>query len=142
MRVFFDTSAFVKRYVEEPGSHRVQELCSRATHVSLSVICFPEMISTLNRLVRERKITKEQYAGLKTAMVEDLADMEIVNVMPSVVGCAVRLLEDYPLRALDALHLGCAIEAGTDVFASADQRQLEAGRRSGVVVEDVRAAAA
>src|SRR3989304_2817763 len=105
MRVFFDTSAFVKRYVGEAGSDRVQELCSRADQITLSVVCFPEMISTLNRLVRERKITKEQYAGLKGAMVEDLEDIEIVNVVPSVVGCAVRLLEDNPLRALDALHL-------------------------------------
>lgn len=140
MRVFFDTSAFVKRYVEEPGSDRVQELCSRATQVLLSVICFPEMISTLNRLLREGKIAKEQYAGLKGTMVEDLADIEIVNVVPTVVGRAVRLLEDNSLGALDALHLGCAIEAQANVFASADQRQIEAGRRSGVAVEDVRAA--
>jgi len=75
MRVFFDTSAFVKRYVAEPGSDRVQELCSRADQITLSVVCFPEMISTLNRLVRERKITKEQYAGLKGAMAEGLEDI-------------------------------------------------------------------
>ena len=66
--------------------------------------------------------------------------MVSVNVVPTVVGCAVRLLEDNSLRALDALHLGCAIEARADVFASADQGQIEAGRRSGVAVEDVRAA--
>jgi predicted nucleic acid-binding protein len=140
MRVFFDTSAFVKRYIEEPGSDRVQAICSRAAQVALSVICLPEMISTLNRLIRAGKITKEQYAGLKGAMVEDLTDIEIVNVVPSVVGCAVRLLEQNSLRALDALHLGCAIEARADVFVSADHRQIEAARRSGVAVEDVRAA--
>jgi predicted nucleic acid-binding protein len=71
-------------------------------------------------------------------MVEDLEDIEIVHIAPSVVGCAVRLLEDNLLRALNALHLGCAIEARADVFASADGRQVEAGRRSGLTVEDVR----
>jgi predicted nucleic acid-binding protein len=59
MRVFFDTSAFVKRYVDEPGSDCVQELCSRADQIALSVVCFPEMISTLNRLVRERKVSTQ-----------------------------------------------------------------------------------
>ncbi|MHC1744015.1 MAG: type II toxin-antitoxin system VapC family toxin [Syntrophobacteraceae bacterium] len=27
MRVFFDTSAFVKRYIEEPGTDKVVEIC-------------------------------------------------------------------------------------------------------------------
>lgn len=137
MRVFFDTSAFVKRYVEEPGSERVQQICTAASEVSLSVLCFPEMISTLCRLVREGRINAEQYAELKKTMVADLADLEIINAVPSVVGCAVRLLEGSTLRALDALHLGCAIEARVDLFASADNRQIQAGRKAGLRVEEV-----
>lgn len=136
MKAFFDTSAFVKRYVEEAGSQRVQALCSRADDLALSVLCFPEMISTLNRLVRERRVTREQYARLKTRMLADLADIEIVNLTSAVVARAVRLLEDCPLRTLDALQLGCAVEVGSSVFVSADQRQIEAGRQAGLVVED------
>ena len=52
MRVFFDTSAFVKRYVEETGSVQVLDLCLQADTLVLSVILLPEVISTLCPLVR------------------------------------------------------------------------------------------
>jgi hypothetical protein len=48
MRVFFDTSAFAKRYIEEPGTDKVIEICRQAEHLVLCVICLPEMISTFN----------------------------------------------------------------------------------------------
>jgi predicted nucleic acid-binding protein len=61
MRTFFDTSAFVKRYVEEPGSERVMEICREAEHLVLSLICLPEMVSTLNRL-----FVKESFPAIST----------------------------------------------------------------------------
>jgi uncharacterized protein len=137
MKVFFDTSAFVKRYVEESGSDQVQDICANAESVVLSVICFPEMISTLNRLVREGKFTEAHYAEVKQSMGEDLQDILFVNLTPSVIGRAVRLLEKNPLRAMDALHLASAVETKTDLFVSADDRQIDAARRAGLPVVDV-----
>ena len=49
MKTFFDSSAFAKRYVEEPGSQTVDSLCREATEVALSVLCVPEIISALMR---------------------------------------------------------------------------------------------
>ena len=37
MRVFRDTSAFVKKYIEEPGTDKVVEVCGRAGELLLSV---------------------------------------------------------------------------------------------------------
>ncbi len=39
MKVFFDTSAFVKRYVNETGSQAVVEICQNADTLALSIIC-------------------------------------------------------------------------------------------------------
>ena len=61
MKVFFDTSAFVKRYVNETGSQQVIDICQNANALALSVICLPEIISTLRRLVREDKLSEEEY---------------------------------------------------------------------------------
>ncbi len=52
MKVFFDTSSFVKRFVEEVGSKQVDDIIQRASEVGLSIICFPEIISALNRKLR------------------------------------------------------------------------------------------
>jgi hypothetical protein len=37
MKLFLDSSAFAKRFVEEPGSQDVEILCSQATELCLSV---------------------------------------------------------------------------------------------------------
>jgi hypothetical protein len=61
MRGFFDTSAFVKRYIEEPGSEKIIEICRQAEHMVLSMVCLLEMVSPLNRLVRERNLSYTEY---------------------------------------------------------------------------------
>ncbi len=48
-----DSSAFAKRLVEEKGSQQVQELCSQAAELCLRVLCVPEVVSALNRRLRE-----------------------------------------------------------------------------------------
>jgi len=50
MRVFFDTSALTKRYVEELGSEQVRALCAEADALGVSILVVPELISTLCRL--------------------------------------------------------------------------------------------
>ncbi len=132
MRVFFDTSALAKRYVEEPGSEQVSRLCREAKGFAISVLCIPEMISTLRRLLREHRLTRREYAALRESFLADAADAEFREVTPEVVSTAVQLLEENPLRTLDALHLASALIAGPDAFVSADRAQLAAARRCGL----------
>lgn len=101
------------------------------------VICLPELVSTLARLLREKKLTKGDYAKLKQAAAADLADADICQFTPAVLSSAITLLEASPLRAMDALHVACAQAAGADLFVSADHRQLEAARKAGLKIEDV-----
>lgn len=137
MKVFFDTSALAKRYTGEPGAERVFELCQKADALYLSVICLPEMISTLCRLVREGKLTSAQYATLKAQILADLEDADICDLTPAAMVSAIQLLETNTLRAMDALHLGCAIACQADIFASSDRRQLDAAKNAGLNTVDV-----
>jgi hypothetical protein len=134
MRVFFDTSAFVKRYVEEPGTDKVIEICMQAQHIVLCVICLPEMISTLNRLVREGKLLTVDYQKTRDLILKEIEDAEICYFTPEVVTRTIRCLENNPLRAMDALNLGCALIIEPDLFVSSDQRQIEAAQREGLKV--------
>lgn len=134
MRVFFDTSAFVKRYVEEPGTEKVLETCDRAEQLVLCVICLPEMISTLNRLVREGKLPGDDYQKLRDLILKEIEDAEICYLTPEVVTQTIRCLENNELRAIDALHLGCALVVEPDLFVSSDQRQIEAAKKEGLQV--------
>jgi hypothetical protein len=137
MRVFFDTSSFVKKYVEEPGTEKVLEICDQAEHLVLCVICLPELISTLSRLVRERKLTGGDYHKLRDLIFSEIEDAEICYLTPEVVTQTIRCLENNVLRAMDALHLGCALVAEVDLFVSSDRQQIEAAGREGLKVAEV-----
>ena len=137
MKVFLDTSAFAKRYVAEPGTDKVLELCQQADSLVVSVICLPELISTLSRLLREKKFSKADYQRLKGDAMADLADIDICQITPEILVSVVPLLETYPLRAMDALHLACALAVEPDFFISADHRQLSAARKAGLNIVDV-----
>ncbi len=136
MKLFLDTSAFAKRYVEEPGSTKLLALCQQADALVVSVICLPELISTLSRLVRETKLTKAQYRKLKNLVMADLADVAVCQLDADVLATTTTLLEAYSLRAMDALHIACAMACAPDKFISADQRQLAAARKAGLNVVD------
>jgi predicted nucleic acid-binding protein len=137
VKVFLDPSAFAKRYVAEQGSDKVMALCLKADSLVVSVICLLELISTLSRLVREKKITKADYRKPKRDAMADLADVDICNITSEILVSVVSLLELYPLRAMDALHVACALTVKPDIFVSADHRQLSAARKAGLKTVDV-----
>jgi uncharacterized protein len=137
VKVFLDTSAFAKRYVAERGSDKVMALCQRADSLVVSVICLPELISTLSRLVREKNLAKADYKRLKGDAMSDLADVDICQITSGIMVSVVSLLESHPLRAMDALHVACALAVGPDIFVAADHRQLSAARKAGLKIVDV-----
>jgi predicted nucleic acid-binding protein len=137
MRVFLDTSAFVKRYVSEAGTDAVLEWCDKATEIILSGIALPEIISAFCRLHREGKITDTQYRQLKSLLLADIEDVAICDLTPAVLGLAISSLEKNVLRGMDAIHIGSAIALKADIFISADQRQLDAAARIGLRIESV-----
>jgi predicted nucleic acid-binding protein len=135
MRVFFDTSAFVKRYVREAGTDTVLEWCDQATEIILSGIALAEIVSAFCRLHREGKITDTQYRQLKTLLLADIEDVAIGDLTPAVQAQAILSLEKNALRGMDAIHIGTAVVLKADIFISSDQRQLDAAARMGLRVE-------
>jgi predicted nucleic acid-binding protein len=137
VKVFLDTSAFAKRYVAEQGTDKVMALCQQADSLVVSVICLPELISTLSRLVREKKLSKADYRKLKGDTVADLADVDICQITSGIMDSVILLLESHPLRAMDAIHVACALAVDPDTFVSADHRQLLAAQKAGLKIVDV-----
>ena len=137
MRVFFDSSAFVKRYVQEQGTAAVLDWCERATEICLSGIALPEIVSAFCRLRREGRISEAEYRQLKSTLLLDIEDAAVGDLAPAVLAHAIANLEAAPLRAMDAIHVGTAVALEADVFVSADRRQLEAAATAGLRVEPV-----
>lgn len=137
MRVFFDSSAFVKRYVRETGTDDVLSWCDQASELCLSGIALPEIISAFCRLQRERLISPLQYLHLKTMLMADITDAAISDLTPEVMRHTILSLENNVLRGMDAIHIGSALELGAEIFVSADSRQCAAASQAGLQVVQV-----
>ncbi len=131
MKLFFDSSALVKRYVPEKGSETVLALCEDASELGLSVICFPEIISALCRLRRERRIEGFQYVAAKQGIIQDLRDATLCNITETTVLQSILILEENTLRAMDAFHIAAAVEWKADLFVSSDTHQVKAAKKAG-----------
>lgn len=137
MLTYFDSSAFAKRFIEETGSDEIEKICLESDSIALSSICFPEIISALNRRLRENNITKKEYLLIKDKMLEEFDSLEIINVVPEVIAKSIYLLEKNNLRTLDAIHIASALLWKSELFVSADKRQIFAAKKAGMKVRFV-----
>lgn len=135
MNIFLDSSALAKRYVYELGSDRVEEILFTASALAVSVICVSEVVSALCRRRRERELSRQQYLEAKQALFRDIVDASVITLTNLVVARAVEILERWPLRSSDSLHVACAAEWSAELFVSADERQCAAARGYGLQVE-------
>lgn len=132
MNVAFDSSAIAKRYIAEPGSEQVDAILQSAAQLGLSALCVPEIISALNRRVREGVLPQGGYEQAMAQLVADVADAVVLQLTPDVVVTAVSLLEQNALRVMDALHVAGALVWQADLFVTADRRQHDAAQQSGL----------
>jgi predicted nucleic acid-binding protein len=139
--IFLDASTAAKRYFQEIGSERVQELWSLPQGLSSLEILRCELASILNRKLREHALTRDIYQGLKEQMREDLTDLGAVPTDSSLIQTSLRLLESHPLKALDSLYLAGALNLQQVsnipvLFVSADGQLLRAAQAEGLKVLD------
>jgi predicted nucleic acid-binding protein len=140
---YFDTSALAKRYVVEVGSSWVQGICAQQSGQTIytSVLTQPEIVSALQRCVREGILEAHQAQHLAQQVVEHMTQSyALVAIAPPVVTQACVLLQRHPLRAYDALHLACALavreaiehqQLSVPVFVAADDTPLVAAAAEG-----------
>ena len=137
MIAYFDTSALVKRYVQEADSDQVLALWSTAQARAVSRLAFAETLSAARRKQRERP---EAHTVVETSLAEfgrDWRTFLIVELTADLDDSIQRLLADHALKAADSIHLASclALSERLDqslVFACWDERLLQAARAEGL----------
>ena len=132
MKILFDTSALLKRYLPESGREAVLALVARATPVVAAPHCKVELYSALNRVRRETQASEMSYRDTCAEVERNFAEMRVVPLSASVERSAIRALEASTLRGMDALHVGAALAAGVDLFVTADIRQFNGAQALGL----------
>ena len=135
MKLLTDSSALAKRYILEEGSDKIDQFLQNASQLGLCTILVPEIISGLNRRRRERILSSDAYRTVKRQLMDDVHDAIVLQVTPAVISHSVKLLEINILRAMDALHIACALEWQAELFVTADKRQYKAAQNAGLLSE-------
>ncbi len=135
MKLAVDSSSFAKRYMQEVGSDQLARFLESASELAFCVILVPEIISGLNRRLRERILTIVDYRAVRRQLMDDVRDATVLQITPSVISRSVKLLESNVLRALDSLHVACALEWQADLFVTSDRRQFIAATNGGLHTE-------
>lgn len=135
MKLAVDSSSLAKRYIQEYGSEKLDQILQDASELALCISLIPEVISGLNRRIREGVLDQKNYRAVKKQLLNDVQDAVVLQITPPVISLSVKLLENNTLRAMDALHVACALEWKADLFVTSDRRQLIAARKAGLYTE-------
>jgi uncharacterized protein len=139
---YFDTSALVKRYVDEPGRREVQQLLRRHDCVT-SAILPVELRSALRRRVAERTLDSSRVSEILKRIAGDRAYWTVIEVGTEVLSGAEALVSVHPLRTLDAIHVASAqlfaarLSMSDLIFVSADKRQTEVASAIGLATRHI-----
>jgi uncharacterized protein len=141
---FVDTSALAKRYLNEVGAAWVRALLDSASGhiVFIAEIALVEMRSLLARRVREGSLSTTQQTILwGDYSLHSLHEYGLIVIDRPLLDDASNLVDRYPLRALDAIQLACAVRAQKHInisitFISADANLLTAATAEGFGVDN------
>ena len=109
MILYCDTSALVKRYVEESRSDEVDALWENAMEIATSVVAFSEALETFSRKFREGVLAEIEYMETIKIFKDDYARFILVPVSLELNQMIEELLIKYSLRGFDSIHLASAL---------------------------------
>jgi hypothetical protein len=144
---FIDSSALIKRYVNEVGSAWILELFNSKSDnkIFIAAITGVEIIAAIARKSRSGSISSTNITILCNQFRNDYhADYQIVEITNDIIALGMILAETYSLRGYDTVQLAAACAINTLcitnnislTFVSADKELNIAVLGESIVVED------
>ncbi|MGQ0842661.1 MAG: type II toxin-antitoxin system VapC family toxin [Sporichthyaceae bacterium] len=130
MTRYVDSSALLKRYVEEPDSELATTLLGSDPHLVTARHTVVEVRRNLARL-----LSAGQAVTARAAFAQDLGSFAVIELDAQTCALAATLAESSGARSLDSLHLAAARRLGTALtFLTFDLRQAQIARSLGFTV--------
>jgi predicted nucleic acid-binding protein len=136
--IYFDSCYLAKLYLMESDSARVRARAEASEGLACCAVGRGEVVATFHRHFREKRLTQREFRQLAAQVEADL-DAGLWTALPvtsSLVEAQARRMATLPanvfLRAADALHLACAVEAGLHEVYSSDRHLVAAAPRFGL----------
>jgi len=134
---FFDTSALVKRYHDEPGTARVDEIIeNKESDVVVSTLAVIETVSAMRRKYNRGDVSHSEMEQLVGVFFrEALAEFVLAPIEESVMAFSFDLILNDDLRTLDSLQLSAGLALHEDAgaaFVTADRDLASIARERGL----------
>ncbi len=140
-RYYLDTSALVKRYVEEPGSAEVDktfsdayngyaEICLSQWNILEALVVFDKYSRRLG--IDAKKTSRLMLREIKTLL--RLRGIRLLGVTSSVIKRSMRLVLGHHIYSADAIQVVTAQMCGTSFFVTADKRLGRVAEKEGLSV--------
>lgn len=136
--LYFESSAFIKLLIDEPGSTTSMAAWAGGSQVSASPLIFVEARAGLAAAQRGRRMTPDDLVAAKRALGALRPHVNEVRLKSDLLAHAEELTEQESLRAYDAVHLASAELTRADVLVTADRALIDAAQRRGLNVIDAR----
>ena len=143
---YADTSALVKNYVVEPGSHWTrQQIASPINTIYISNLALAEMASALAVLYRGGTLRRSAYEMAWRSFLHDARRRYLIQ--PATITLtyhAAELARAYPLKGYDAVHLATALALAKVLrpvglvltLVTGDRQMIRAAHAEGLPVEN------
>lgn len=131
MSLYVDSSALLKRYIDEPDSDAAEKLIRSDPSLLTARHTIVEVRRNLARLLGE-----SDGGAARMAFAEDIRVFSIIELDEITCETAAGIAEMTGVRTLDALHLAAAQRVGGPAipFLTFDVRQAQAARSLGLTV--------
>jgi uncharacterized protein len=105
---YFDTSAVVPLFINEPSTDRCTRLWNEATRVISVRLLYPEARASLARAERMRRISSVEHAAAIVELDAITAEVDHIEVTAELATTAGQWAHVHGLRGYDAVHLAAA----------------------------------
>ena len=107
--LYLDSSALVKRYVQEAGSKAVISRFERGETIYTSMLSFAEVHAAIGRKYRDKGLSANEKEKLVDEFQADwLFNLSILELTAATMSALPLLCQQYSLKASDAVHLSAA----------------------------------
>jgi len=134
MRLFLDTSAWIKYFIAEAGSREIQAfLLKQAQHTEnvfhASAVTYAEMYATFTRAKKAQRLTGIELTEIEKIFEYQWRNIVLPTVERTVILQAGILAKSYGLRGCDAFQLSSALAVPADLFICCDNELNNAARQ-------------
>nr|BAL54295.1 hypothetical conserved protein [uncultured prokaryote] len=145
---YLDSSALVKRYLQETGTGRITALTSPRSgqEIFIALVTGAEVVAAVVRQARAGRLSTGDATAIVRAFRNHFeAQYRVVLTVPAIVQQAMELAERHGLRGYDAIQLASALAVQQEltlygaeplVFVCADDELNKAAQAEGLQIEN------